>query len=289
MMFSDGWVMYCKKGESQMNFRRNRALIVGHIGFDYFIVEDDLTFHEKINPKTKEDFENYINNNNLKPFLGGTAGNVCAVMREIGSLEVDRFSCGDSEGLLKYDELSPDLQHDINKNIICSDPYLTVPICLIFSKNEKQTTYIYDRTLDCYNHIQEFNIPEWGSDGQYELIHVTTLPPNAALKLFKECKEKTPESILSFCPGQNLGLYHPPVLFEILSLVDILFVLIYEVNILASAPFQRFKHHFLAIVFPEFQQIFFISRNQTVGFNFRGQFLKVEFINKCMAHGESIV
>ena len=231
MMFSDGWVMYCRKGESQMNFRRNRALIVGHIGFDYFIDEEDLAYNDQLDLKTKEDFENYINNHELTPFAGGTAGNVAAVMRKIGSLEVEIFSAGDTDGISKYNDLTePPADYEINRYIGAEDPYVTVPMCLIFTKDEKQTVNIYDKTLCVYNSVQEFNL----LSKQYELLHITTTPPNATLKIVEESREKCPGLTISFCPGQNLKLYHPPVLFKILSQVDILFVNDDEMKLLSK-------------------------------------------------------
>lgn len=239
MMLDDCWVMYCRKGDSQMEFRRNRALIVGHIGFDYFINEKDLAYNDQLDLETKEDFESYINNHELTPFAGGTAGNVAAVMRRIGALEVDTFSAGDIDGVSKYYDLTePTADHELDKHICTKDPSVTVPMCLIFTKDEKQTVNIYDKTLCVYDSIQEFNL----LSRPYELLHITTTPPNATLKIVEESREKCPGLTISFCPGQNLKLYHPPVLFKILSQVDILFVNDEEMQLLSKMTVEYGEH-----------------------------------------------
>ena len=203
--------------------RRNRALVVGHIGFDYYV---DLEYpYQFPDLKTKNDFEKYIKENNLSPYLGGTAGNTAAVMRAIGSLEVDRFTCGDLNGVKRYNDMTPLVHqepHGMNKSISADDPYLCVPICLIFSKDEQQQVLLYDHTLHVYNSVQEFNLV--GGGVEYELLHITTVPPNATLKMVEEAHEKSPNTLISFCPGQNLKLYAPKTFFKVLEYVNILFV-----------------------------------------------------------------
>ena len=220
--------------------RRKRALIVGHVGFDYFIDENDLEYSPEVFDRlvTKEDFQNYVNNNELVPFLGGTAGNVSAVMRKIGALETDLFSCGDEEGLKTYNLKGSKPGSDINIYMTPNDPQLCVPICLIISENEQQKIKIYDPTLKVYNDIQSFNLIKEGSKREYELLHVTTLPPNAARRIIQETHEKSPKTTISFCPGQNLKMYEPETLFEILKFVNILFVNDNEMEILSEWTVQ---------------------------------------------------
>lgn len=219
--------------------RRQRALIVGHIGFDYYINKEDLAYCPETFARlvTKEDFQNYVNNHELKPYLGGTAGNVVAIMRSIGSLEVDRFTCGDFEGIKKYDDMTPAIcqpSGEINKSFDTEDPNLCVPICLILdSGDEEQDFLLYDPTLNVYNAIQQFNLTK-DNVREYELLHITTVPPNATLKIVEEVHEESPDIIISFCPGQNLKLYTPETLFKVLDYVNILFVNDTEMKMLSE-------------------------------------------------------
>lgn len=219
-------------------FRRQRALIVGHIGFDYYINKEDLAYCPETFARlvTKEDFQNYVNNHELKPYLGGTAGNVVAIMRSIGDLEVDRFTCGDLDGIEKYNEMTPEScqqNGEINKSISSEDPDLCIPIYLIINEEEEQKSFLYDPTLNVYNAVQQFNLTK-DNVREYELLHITTVPPNATLKIVEEVHEESPDITISFCPGQNLKLYTPETLFKVLDYVNILFVNDTEMKMLSE-------------------------------------------------------
>lgn len=187
--------------------RRPILYVLGHVGNDTIIDVDDFG-----------DLESSTSINSVKQYDGGTAGNVSMVAAKMG-IDVRLYTVIGPE--FEYSSYGRKLVKNLTHiyNLQQEDAqYCETPHCfMINDKDNKQKSYIFDKTLGVYDSIEKI----YCESG--DIIHLTTTPPKFSIKCAKAVFENN-NSLLSWCPGQNLRLWKVEEIEEMLQYVNILFL-----------------------------------------------------------------
>lgn len=180
-------------------------MAVGHTALDYII---------KVKEFPKANFSAPIND--LKTFNGGAAANVAVIGANLGlSTALVSAVGGDFKDSHYYKQMQ-----ELNIN---TDSFIVVPgettatAFVLTDSNEDQISYFY---WGASKEFENSNAPKEAiSDA--EVVHLATGSPEFNLKCGKAAKEE--DILVSFDPGQDLGMYDPESLKEVLKNTDILF------------------------------------------------------------------
>ena len=178
-------------------------LAIGHLNHDYII---NIQEFAGLNASQNID--------ELRTYDGGTAANVALVAAQFIPSAFYTIVGKDFETTSYFKKLK---NHDNCLAILERTGDRTSTCFVITDSNSDQKSYIYNGASNKFVH---FEPPKMYID-QAKIVHITTVPPNFAIKCAKYAKEK--DCMVSFDPGQNLRLYNREQLKEILQYVDFLF------------------------------------------------------------------
>lgn len=184
---------------------KNDLLAVGHTALDYII---------KVNQFPELNSSTAINN--MKTFHGGAAANVAVVSANLG-LKSSLVSAvgGDFKGS-EYQKLFKNLSIDIEDMIIIEDEKSPTAFVMTDTNND-QISYFY---WGAAKYFKESPIP-LNAIKKSEAVHLATGDPH----FNRKCGETAYnlDKLISFDPGQDLHMYSPSELEEVIKICDILF------------------------------------------------------------------
>ena len=187
-------------------------LTVGHTALDYII---------KVPEFPKANFSAPIND--MKTFDGGAAANVAVVGATLG-LPTALVSAvgGDFKNSEYYRKLN-DLK--INTESMIVVPGETLPTAFVLTdSDDNQISYFY---WGAAKEFKNSKVPTKAIENT-EAIHLATGDPDFNWKCSVEAKDS--DVFVSFDPGQDLGMYSPERLKEVISNTTILFSNHYELE-----------------------------------------------------------
>ncbi|WP_295607990.1 carbohydrate kinase family protein [uncultured Methanobrevibacter sp.] len=180
-------------------------LAVGHTALDYIITVDEF-------PKAN----NSAPMKTMKNLNGGAAANVAMIGATLGMKTglVSAVGCEfiDSHYHKNMQKLGVDTEA-----LIISQEESTPTAFVITNNNQDQISYFY------WGAGKEFHDSEVPRDKikEFKAVHLATGDPHFNCKTGIVAKEE--ERLVSFDPGQDLGMYSPKKLKEVISNVNILF------------------------------------------------------------------
>jgi sugar/nucleoside kinase (ribokinase family) len=184
---------------------KNDLLAVGHTALDYII---------QVNQFPEPNSSTAINN--MKTFHGGAAANVAVVSANLG-LNSSLVSAvgGDFKGS-EYQNLFKSLSIDIEDMIIIEDVKSPTAF-VITNENNDQISYFY---WGAAKYFKESKIP-LEAIKKASAVHLATGDPG----FNRKCGETAYKfnKLISFDPGQDLHMYSPSELEEVIKISDILF------------------------------------------------------------------
>lgn len=196
---------------------KNRDLLaVGHTALDYIITVDEFP---------KANFSAPIHD--MKTFNGGAAANVALVGANLGlSVSLVSAVSGDfkkSDYYKKMEELNID-----TSSLIYVTGESTPTAFVLTDKHENQISYFY------WGAAKEFQntSPPKNAIKNANAIHLATGNPNFNWKCGQIAKEE--DLLVSFDPGQDLGMYDEKKLKEVIKNTNILFGNHYEIERILS-------------------------------------------------------
>lgn len=187
-----------------MNYK-NDLLAIGHTAMDYIMQVNQF-------PQPNSS----IAIKNMKTFYGGAAANVAVVAANLGlSSSLVSAVGGDFVGS-DYQKKLEKMGIDIQDMIVVKDEK-TPTAFVITDYNNDQISYFY---WGAANYFKNSKIPVKTIENAHA-VHLATGDPNFNCK----CGEKAYElhKLISFDPGQDLHMYSPEVLKDVLKISDILF------------------------------------------------------------------
>ena len=187
-------------------------LSVGHTALDYII---------KVPEFPKANFSAPIND--MKTFDGGAAANVAVVGATLGLPTALVSAVGgdfkNSEYYRKLDDLK------VNTDSMIVVPGETLPTAFVLTDSEdNQISYFY---WGAAKEFKNSKVPTKAIENT-EAIHLATGDPDFNWKCSVEAKNS--DVFVSFDPGQDLGMYSPERLKEVISNTTILFSNHYELE-----------------------------------------------------------
>lgn len=197
--------------------KNSDLLVVGHTALDYII---------KVKEFPKPNFSAPITK--MKTFMGGAAANVAIISATLG-LNTSLVSAvgGDfknSEYYKKMDDLS------INTESMIIVPGEETPTAFVLTDEEdNQISYFY---WGAAKKFEESKIPEKAIENA-EAIHLATGNPDFNWKCSIEAKKN--DLLVSFDPGQDLGMYSTKKLKDVIENTTILFGNHYEIKRICEA------------------------------------------------------
>lgn len=192
--------------------KNSKLLAVGHTARDYII---------KVKEFPKANFSAPIED--MKTFDGGAAANVAVVGATLG-LNTSLVSAvgGDFKNTSYYQKME-DL--NINTDSLIIVPGEETPTAFVLTNdNDDQISYFY---WGAAKEFEESKIPKKAINNT-EAIHLATGDPNFNWKCSKQAKEE--DLLISFDPGQDLGMYSTKKLRDVLENTTILFGNHYEIE-----------------------------------------------------------
>lgn len=192
--------------------KNSDLLAVGHTALDYII---------KVNEFPKANFSAPITD--MKTFNGGAAANVAVVGATLG-LNTALVSAvgGDFKNSEYYGKME-DL--GINTESLIIVPGEATPTAFVLTDdNDDQISYFY---WGAAKEFEESKVPQKTIENS-EAIHLATGDPEFNWKCSKEAKEN--DLLISFDPGQDLGLYSSEKLRDVIENTTILFSNHYELE-----------------------------------------------------------
>jgi nucleoside kinase len=183
----------------------NDLLAVGHTALDYII---------QINEFPKPNSSTAINN--MKTFYGGAAANVAVVSANLG-LKSSLVSAvgGDFNGS-EYHELFNSLSIDIEGMIIVEDEKSPTAFVMTNSQND-QISYFY---WGAAKYFKNSPVPKKMLK-KARAVHLATGDPDFNRKCGEIASKY--DKLISFDPGQDLHMYSPEELEEVIKICNILF------------------------------------------------------------------
>ena len=180
-------------------------IAVGHTALDYII---------RVKEFPKANYSSPIDD--LKTFNGGAAANVAVIGANLGlSTSLVSAVGGDFKDSPYYKQMV-DLNIDTDSFIVV--PGESTPTAFVLTdENEDQISYFY---WGASKEFENSNAPTKAINDA-EAIHLATGSPEFNLKCGHEAKESG--LLVSFDPGQDLGMYEPESLKEVIKNTDILF------------------------------------------------------------------
>lgn len=184
---------------------KNDLLAVGHTALDYII---------QVNQFPEPNSSTAINN--MKTFHGGAAANVAVVSANLG-LKSSLVSAvgGDFKGS-EYQNLFRNLSIDIGDMIIIEDEKSPTAFVMTDTNND-QISYFY---WGAAKYFKESSIP-LNAIEKTEAVHLATGDPCFNRKCGEAAHNMN--KLISFDPGQDLHMYSPSELEEVIKICDILF------------------------------------------------------------------
>lgn len=180
-------------------------LVIGHSAHDYII---------RVSEFPKANFSAPITD--MKTFNGGAAANVACVGANLGLKTSLVSAVGGDFKKSEYYEHMQDLGVDTESLIIV--PGETTPTAFVLTDdNQDQISYFY------WGAAREFSENKAPSQAikNAEAIHLATGDPNFNWKCSEEAKNE--DLLISFDPGQDLGMYDSKKLREVIENSTILF------------------------------------------------------------------
>ena len=185
---------------------KNRdLLVIGHSAHDYII---------RVPEFPKANFSAPITN--MKTFNGGAAANVACVGAKLGLKTSLVSAVGGDFKKTEYYEHMQNLGVDTESLIIV--PGEATPTAFVLTdENEDQISYFY---WGAAREFSESKVPT-SAIKDSEAIHLATGDPDFNWKCSEEAKNE--ELLISFDPGQDLGMYDSKKLKEVIENTTILF------------------------------------------------------------------
>ena len=185
---------------------KNRDLLsIGHSALDYII---------RVSEFPKANFSAPIND--MKTFNGGAAANVALVGAKLGLKTSLVSAVGGDFKKSNYWEIMESL--DVNTDSLILVPGETSPTAFVLTdENDDQISYFY------WGAAKEFassKVPT-KAIANVDAVHLATGDPYFNWKCSVEAK--TQDKLVSFDPGQDLGMYDADKLKEVISNTTILF------------------------------------------------------------------
>lgn len=180
-------------------------LAVGHTALDYIITVDEFPMANNSAPMKT-----------MKNLNGGAAANVAMIGATLGMKTglISAVGCEfiDSHYHKNMQKLGVDTEA-----LIISQEENTPTAFVMTNKNQDQISYFY------WGAGKEFHDSEVPRDKvkEFKAVHLATGDPHFNCKAGIVAKEE--ERLVSFDPGQDLGMYSPKKLKEVISNVNILF------------------------------------------------------------------
>ena len=192
-----------KKGDTMV---KNRDLLaIGHSAHDYII---------RVPEFPKANFSAPITN--MKTFNGGAAANVACVGAKLGLKTALVSAVGGDFKKTEYFEHMQNLGIDTDSLIIV--PGEATPTAFVLTDdNDDQISYFY---WGAAREFAESKVPS-AAIKNAEAIHLATGDPNFNWKCSEEAKNQ--DLLVSFDPGQDLGIYETKKLKEVIENTTILF------------------------------------------------------------------
>ncbi|MDL2246102.1 carbohydrate kinase family protein [Methanobrevibacter sp. OttesenSCG-928-K11] len=187
-------------------------LAVGHTAFDYIMTLNEF-------PKAN----NSAPINNMQNLYGGAAANVAIVGATLG-LNTSLISAVGNEFLnSRYKKKMDELNINTDSFIIVNNK--STPTAFVLTdENRDQISYFY---WGASEEFKNSKIPEKAIN-ESEVIHLATGDPHFNWKCGISAKEQ--DKIVSFDPGQDLVMYSPEKLKEVIMNTSILFGNHYEIG-----------------------------------------------------------
>lgn len=187
-------------------------LVVGHTALDYII---------RVKEFPKANFSAPITD--MKNFNGGAGANVAIVSANLGLNASLVSAVGGDFKQTSYYQLMEDLNIDTESLIIV--PGESTPTAFVLTdENNDQISYFYWGAAKEFN---ESKIPVKAIE-KAPAAHLATGDPNFNWKCGVEAKNQ--DVLVSFDPGQDLGMYDLEKLQEVIKNTDILFGNHYEIE-----------------------------------------------------------
>lgn len=185
---------------------KNRDLLsIGHSALDYII---------RVPEFPKANFSAPIND--MKTFNGGAAANVALVGAKLGLKTSLVSAVGGDFKKSNYYEIMESL--DINTDSLIIVPGETNPTAFVLTdENDDQISYFY------WGAAKEFassKVPTQAISNA-EAVHLATGDPHFNWKCSEEAKKQ--DLLVSFDPGQDLGMYNTDKLRDVITNTTILF------------------------------------------------------------------
>lgn len=201
-----------------MNMAKNSDLLaVGHTALDYIIKVDEFP---------KANFSAPIND--MKTFNGGAAANVAIVGATLGLNTALVSAVGGDFKNSEYYRKMEDL--GINTESLIVVPGEATPTAFVLTNNnDDQISYFY---WGAAKEFSEAKVPKKTIENS-EAIHLATGDPDFNWKCSREAKEN--DLLISFDPGQDLGMYSTEKLREVIKNSTILFGNHYEIERICDA------------------------------------------------------
>jgi sugar/nucleoside kinase (ribokinase family) len=184
---------------------KSELLAIGHTAFDYIIQVNEFPV-----PNTATTI------NQMRTFHGGAAANVAVVASSLG-LKSSLISAvgGDFLGSA-YQKQLESLKINID-NMIVVEEDKTPTAFVLTDENDDQIFYFY---WGAATRFKESPIPKEGILNA-QAVHLATGDPSFNCNCGKFAREN--EKLISFDPGQDLHMYSPENLLDMLQICDILF------------------------------------------------------------------
>ena len=185
---------------------KNRDLLsIGHSALDYII---------RVPEFPKANFSAPIND--MKTFNGGAAANVALVGAKLGLKTSLVSAVGGDFKKSNYYEIMESL--DVNTDSLIIVPGETSPTAFVLTdENDDQISYFY------WGAAKEFassKVPTQAISNA-EAVHLATGDPHFNWKCSEEAKKQ--DLLVSFDPGQDLGMYDTDKLRDVITNTTILF------------------------------------------------------------------
>lgn len=192
--------------------KNSELLAVGHTALDYII---------KVNEFPKANFSAPITD--MKTFNGGAAANVAIVGATLGLNTALVSAVGGDFKKGEYYRKMEDL--GINTESLIIVPGESTPTAFVLTDdNNDQISYFY---WGAAKEFDESKVPQKTIKNS-EAIHLATGSPVFNWKCSKEAKDN--DLLISFDPGQDLGMYSPENLKDVIENTNILFSNHYELE-----------------------------------------------------------
>ena len=185
--------------------KQNDLLAIGHSAHDYII---------RVPEFPKANFSAPITN--MKTFNGGAAANVACVGAKLGLNTSLVSAVGGDFKKTEYYEHMQNLGIDTESLIIV--PGEATPTAFVLTDdNDDQISYFY---WGAAREFAESKVPS-SAIKNAEAIHLATGDPNFNWKCSEEAKDE--DLLVSFDPGQDLGMYDTKKLIDVIENTTILF------------------------------------------------------------------